>query len=146
MATSTSDYGDRSFTGSYAEAPTGVGWVLFAACMLGLAGTLNFINGILAIGSSRVFVGDQTYVFSDLNTWGWIIMLLGAAQLLASFTVMAGSEFARWFGIAAAGVNAIGQLYFLPANEFWALSLFAVDILIIYALAVYGGARLRTSQ
>jgi hypothetical protein len=42
-----------------------------------------------------------------------------------------------------AAVNAIGQLFFLPAFPFWALTMFAVDILIIYALAVYGGSRLR---
>jgi hypothetical protein len=111
--------------------------------MLGLAGTFNAIQGILAIGDSRVFVGETTFVFSNLKTWGWIVLLLGVAQLLAAFAVVSGSEFARWFGIAVAGVNAIGQLMFIPAYPFWAISMFAIDILIIYALAVYGGARLR---
>ena len=56
---------------------------------------------------------------------------------------MSGSELARWFGIVVAGINAIGQLHFVSANPFWAISLFAVDILIIYGLAVYGGKRLK---
>ena len=125
------------------EGIRGGGWMVFAASMLGLAGTWNLIQGILAIGDSRVYVGDQTFVFSDLNTWGWIVLLLGIAQLLAAFAVVSGSEFARWFGIACAAVNAIGQLFWIPAYPFWALTMFAVDILIIYALAVYGGKRLR---
>jgi hypothetical protein len=126
------------------EGIEGGGWIVFAASMLGLAGTFNTIQGILAIADSRVFVGESTFVFSDLNTWGWIVLILGVLQLLAAFAVVSGSETARWFGIACAGLNAIGQLFFLPAYPFWAVSMFAVDILIIYALAVYGGARLRS--
>ena len=141
MATSTSDYGERSFssTGAYSEARAGAGWLAFAGFMLGLAGIWNVIDGILAISSSRVYAAETVFAFSDLNTWGWIILALGALQLFAAFSVAAGSEYARWFGIGVAGANAIGQLFFLPAYPLWALSMFAIDILIIYALAVYGG-------
>ena len=55
---------------------------------------------------------------------------------------LSGSEFARWFGIAAAGVNAIGQLLFVQAYPFWSLALFSMDILIIYGLAMYAGSRM----
>jgi hypothetical protein len=113
--------------------------------MLGIAGIWNFVDGLLAITSSRVFVGDETFVFSDLNTWGWIVLILGTIQALAAATLLTGNEFARWFGIGAAGLNAIGQLAFIPVYPLWALAMFAVDILIIYALAVYGGHRLRAA-
>jgi hypothetical protein len=125
------------------EGPAGVGWVMFAAVMLGLAGIWNFLDGILAIGSSRVYAGHHTFVFSDLKTWGWIMMILGIVQCIAALTLLAGSEFARWFGIGTAGINAIGQLMFAPAYPLWSLVMFGVDVLIIYALAVYGGRRLR---
>ena len=109
----------------------------------GSPGAWNTIQGILAIADSRVYVGEQTFVFSDLKTWGWIVLILGVLQLLAAFGVVGGSEPARWFGIGVAGVNAIGQLLWLPAYPLWAITMFAVDILIIYALAVYGGSRLK---
>ena len=137
---------DYQLQGTYAtsdDAPAGVGWVMFAAVMLGLAGIWNFLDGILAIGSSRVYAGHQTFVFSDLKTWGWIVMILGIVQCIAALILLAGSEFARWFGIAAAGINAIGQLLFIPAYPLWGIAIFAVDVLIIYALSVYGGRRLR---
>jgi hypothetical protein len=121
----------------------GVGWVVFAAVLLGLAGIWNFIDGILAISSSHVYVANAHYVFSDLNTWGWIVLILGCLEGFAAFTLLTGSELARWFGIAVAGVNAIGQLAFVPAYPWWSIAMFAVDILIIYGLAVYGGSRLR---
>lgn len=125
------------------EGIRGGGWILFAASLLGLAGAWNTIQGILAIADSRVYVGEHTFVFSDLKTWGWIVLILGVLQLFAAFGVVGGSEAATWFGIGVAGLNAIGQLMWLPAYPFWALTMFAVDILIIYALAVYGGSRLR---
>jgi hypothetical protein len=111
--------------------------------MLGLAGIWNFVDGILAISSSRVYTGNATYVFSDLNTWGWIVMILGIIEGLAALSIMSGSEFARWFGIGAAALNAIGNLLFIPVYPWWGLAMFSVDVLIIYALAVYGGARLQ---
>jgi hypothetical protein len=131
------------YTGGRSESAPGAGWVAFAAIMLGLAGTWNVLEGILAIGSSRVYVADSTFVFSDLNTWGWIVTVLGATQLIAAFAVSGGSELARWFGIAAAFVNAMGQLFFLSAYPLWAVTMFAIDVIIIYALTVYGGRRLK---
>jgi hypothetical protein len=145
--------GKESVVASYArtgrvaddEYASGAGWIMFASIMLLVAGTWNLIDGILAIGTSRVYVGHQTFVFSDLKTWGWIITVLGALQLLAAFSIMAGNAFGRWFGIGAASINAIGQLFFVPAYPWWSIAMFTVDILIIYGLAVYGGRRFESA-
>ena len=141
---------DYELQGRYAAAspsdsPSGLGWVTFAAVMLGLAGVWNSVDGILAISSSRVYTGHSTLVFSNLNTWGWIVLILGIVQLIAAGSLIAGSEFARWFGITAAGLNAIGQLLFVPVYPWWAIAMFTVDILIIYGLTVYAGKRLRVA-
>jgi len=144
---------DYELEGDYApsavsdyDSPRGVGWVMLATVMLGLAATWNVIDGILAISTSRVYTGNETFVFSDLNTWGWIVLILGIIQGIAALTLLSGSEFARWFGIGAAGLNAIGQLMFVPVYPWWAISMFAVDLLIIYGLTVYGGHRLRQAM
>jgi hypothetical protein len=138
---------DYELGGAYGVAdypePKGGGWLTFAAVMLGLAGTWNFFDGILAITSSHVYTANATYVFSDLNTWGWIVMILGIVEGLAALAILSGSELARWFGIGAAGLNAIGQLMFIPVYPGWGVAMFAVDVFIIYALAVYGGHRLQ---
>lgn len=122
----------------------GSGWLTFAATLLGLAGTFNIIDGIVGLSKSKFFTADATYVFGDLRTWAWILLVLGALQLLAAFSLFGGSELARWFGIATASLNAIGQLMAAPGFPLWSLTMFAVDIVIIYALAVYAGRRLRT--
>lgn len=129
---------------SVGDEPEGMGWIVFASVMLGLAALWNFFAGIAAIADAHVYVANANYVFSDLNTWGWIVLILGILQGVAAFALYTGSEFARWFGIGVAAVNSIGQLMFIPAFPFWGIAMFAVDMLIIYGLAVYGGARLRT--
>lgn len=132
---------------SYAEdVPRGIGWVSFAGIMLGLIGTFNIIDGIVALSRSSFFVANARYVFSDLRTWGWIVMIIGALQIIASVAIFAGSEWARWFGIGVAALNALAQLGFMSAYPWWALSMFTLDILVIYGLATYGGARLGTTR
>jgi ABC-type transport system involved in multi-copper enzyme maturation permease subunit len=123
--------------------PKGVGWVLFSAIMLAFVGVWGIIEGILAISSSKVFTANATFVFSGLNTWGWIVLGLGVLCVVAALSLMSGSEVARWFGIAVAGLSAIGQLFFVDAYPWWSMAIFAIDILVIYGLAAYAGARLR---
>jgi hypothetical protein len=106
-------------------------------------GVWAFVEGILAISRSKVFVANANYVFSDLRTWGWIVTILGALAVVSALTVFTGSRFARWFGITAAGLNAFGQLMFLHANPWWSMAMVAVNMLVIYGLAVHAGPKLR---
>ena len=136
-------YGEMPRDVADGDLPTGHGWVLFSAIMLGILGIWTIFEGVAAISSAHVYVSNANYVFSDLNTWGWIVAVLGVLLVIASLSLLSGSEWARWFGVVVAGINAIGQLAFIPAYPVWGLLLFTVDILIIYGLVVYGGARLR---
>jgi hypothetical protein len=136
----------------YGEASTGIadddhgyGWLMFAGTMLMLLGTLNFIEGIAAVSKSHFFVGNAHYIFGDLKTWGWVVLLIGIAQGLIGVGIFFRNQFARWAGVAIAGLNAVAQLLFIPAYPFWALSLFAVDVLVIYGLVAYGARRASTA-
>ena len=113
--------------------------MLFAGIMIALVGVLNVIYGLAAIGDSRFFVNDATYILSGLNTWGWIMLILGAGQLFAAYSIWKGGETGRWFGIAVASLNAIAALMSISAYPFWSLAVFTLDILVIYGLASYGG-------
>jgi len=129
------------------EAPDekGAGWLTFAAIMLGFAGLLGFIDGLVALSKSSFYVANAHYVVSDLHTWGWILLIVGTATMIASFGVLTGSQIARWTGITVAGLQAMAQLLMIQAYPFWSLCVFALDILVIYALAAYGGSRTRES-
>jgi hypothetical protein len=122
---------------------TGPAWLTFAAVMLGLGGVLGLVDGIVAVSKSSFYAADAHYVFSDLQTWGWILIVVGVAALVAAFYVMSGAEWARWTGIVVAGLQAIAQVMMVQAYPFWSLCVFAVDILVIYGLAAHGGSRAR---
>jgi hypothetical protein len=118
---------------------SGAGWLLFAGIMVVIVGVLNVIYGIAAVGNSSFFVNDQKYILSNLNTWGWVTLVLGALQILAAFSIWNGGQFGRWFGIIAAGLSSIAALLSIPAYPLWSLAIFAVDFAIVYGLAVHGG-------
>jgi hypothetical protein len=124
------------------EDDRGRGWILFAAALLMTLGTLNLIDGIAAIGNSQFFVRHAHYLVGDLGSWGWILAVIGVCQGLAGFGIARGSEPARWAGIGFALANALAQLLFMQAYPLWSLSLFAVDLVVVYALVVYGPPRL----
>jgi hypothetical protein len=111
------------------------GWWVFAGILLIVAGILNIIYGIAAIGDSKFFTDQGTFILSGLHTWGWILMILGVLELVAAFSLFAGGEFGRWFGIFVAALNAIGALLSIPAYPFWSLAIFALAIIIVYKLA-----------
>lgn len=125
------------------RAPTpsyeGGGWVLFAAILFAVSAVLNVIWGIAAVSSSRFFVGNASYILSDLNTWGWVAIGFGALELLAALSIYRGGAFGRWFGIGLAGLGVVAAMMSIPAYPFWSLTLVAIYVLVMYGLAAYGG-------
>ena len=117
----------------------GAGWLVFAATVLGIAGIFNTIDGIMALSKSSFYVAGARYIFSDLRTWGWIVLILGILQILAAFAILGRAQWARWFGIVLAALGAIGQFGFMQAYPFWSITIIAVCIFVVYGLAVYGG-------
>jgi hypothetical protein len=78
------------------------GWWVFAAILLGVSGILNVIWGIAAIGNSHFFTANAHYIFSNLNTWGWITLIIGVLEIIAGFSLMQGGGFGKAIGITAA--------------------------------------------
>jgi len=116
----------------------GGGWLTFAGVLLVIDGVINVIGGIGAIDDSKFFVANTQFVIGDLKTWGWVILILGVAQLLTAFGLFGRYTAARWAGVLFVSLNAIAQLLLLPAYPLWSLALFTMDILIIYGLVSYG--------
>jgi hypothetical protein len=124
----------------------GGGWLVFAGIMILIAGVLNSIWGIAAIDSASFFIEQERFILSDLNTWGWVILIIGILQLFAAFSIWSGGGYGRFIGIVTATVSAIGALLSMPGYPFWSLAVFGLDILIIYGLSAYGGARARAER
>ena len=117
----------------------GRGWILFAGTMLLLVGCLNLIYGIAAISNSTFFVADIKYVFGNLNTWGWVLTVVGVAQIVISYGVFTLTEWGRWLGIIAAGLNMLVQFVAISSHPFLSIMIFFIDVIIVWGLLTYGG-------
>jgi hypothetical protein len=121
----------------------GEGWVLFAGIMLGLGGIMKIFDGIWAFSYHGTLPYNlESAVFGhSLKTYGWIDFIVAAILIISGFAVVAGSGVARWIGIIAAAIAGISAIYWMPFYPVWAFVYIFLAFLIIYALAVYGGAR-----
>jgi hypothetical protein len=132
--------GDRYSRGSAGyDDDRGGGWLVFAGVMLMIVGTLNFVYGIAAVDNANFYIGSAEFVISNLDTWGWVVMITGALQVLAAFGILAKNQAARWAGVFFASLNMLAQFLLFPAQPLWSLAVIAIDTLIIYGLVAYGG-------
>ena len=120
----------------------GTGRVVFAATLLLIAGTLNILYGIGALDGANIFTDDRRYILSDLNTLGWVLIVLGLIQLVGGFSLMAGNVFGRFIGILGASLGAIGALLSVGgAYPWWSLAIFFLCIYVIHGIFIYGDDR-----
>ena len=127
----------RSRDSQYVEG-RGYGLIIFASVLLLVAGFWNLIQGISAIAKSHVYVANAHYVFGDLRSWGWVTLILSILMLLAGVGVLVGNQLARWFAVAVVGLDAIAQMFVIPAYPFWSLTIIAMDVVALYGLCAYG--------
>jgi hypothetical protein len=116
-----------------------VGWALFAAIMLMIAGFFQIIAGIAAIAEDDFFVTTQKWVFEfDVTTWGWIHVVLGILLLCIGAGILTGNVLARSVAVIIAGLSAIANFAYMPYYPVWAIIVIAVDVAIIWALTAHG--------
>ena len=117
----------------------GTGRVVFAATLLLIAGTLNIIYGIGAVDGANAFVNDTRYVLTDLNTLGWVLIVLGAVQLTGGFSLFAGNTYGRVLGIIGGSLGAIGALLSVGgAYPWWSLGIFFLCVYVVHGILVFG--------
>jgi hypothetical protein len=122
------------------DAMRGAGRVVFAGALLLIAGTLNVIYGIGALDNANIFVNDQRFIFTNLNTMGWVLIVLGVIQLLGGFSLFAGRTFGRVLGIIGGSLGAIGALLSIGGSyPWWSLGIFALCVYIVHGIAIFDG-------
>jgi hypothetical protein len=117
----------------------GAGRVVFAAIFLLIVGTLNIIYGIGALDDANFFANDTRYILTNLNTLGWVVIILGVIQLTGGFSLMAGNVYGRVIGIIGGSLGAIGALLSMGnAHPWWNLALFGLCLWVVWGIIVYG--------
>jgi hypothetical protein len=135
-STSTQQYPPQ---GEYRSSP---GWAMFVAAYLVIAGVLNIVWGIVALDNKSYFISGGL-LWSELNTWGWVAIIVGAIQIIGSMLVAA----RRAGGAVIAGFLAFFgiMLNFLSIGAYpvWSVIMLVVDAMIIWAVTVHSDAFLR---
>jgi hypothetical protein len=117
----------------------GAGRVVFAAILLVMVGVINIVYGIGALDDANYFVNNTRFVLDDLNTLGWVLIVLGIVQLTGGFSLMAGRTYGRVLGIAAGTLGALGALFSIGgSNPWWSLCVFVLCIYVVYGIVVFG--------
>ena len=119
----------------------GTGRVLFAAILLVMLGVLNIIYGIGALDDANIFVNDTRYILDNLNTLGWVLIIVGLIQLTGGFSLMSGGSYGyvrrdhrrRARRVRRAASRSAGRI---PGGR---SPMFAVCLWIVHGLVIYDG-------
>ena len=113
------------------------GWVTFAGVIALAAGAYNALSGIAAISDDDTLKAQATKVLYgiDFTAWGWFWLLLGAVQVVAGYLILQRNEWGRWLGMTMAAVSALFTVFVIFVFPLWAVTVLALDCLVLYALA-----------
>jgi hypothetical protein len=117
-----------------------VGWGWFAAILILLSGALEILFGILAIllPASQYFTTREGTTVFFVSLWGWWHLLIGLVLIAAGIALANGRAWARVFAVVVVALNAVSQLLSLPAQPWWSIVVFTLDVVVIYAITVHG--------
>jgi hypothetical protein len=116
-----------------------VGFILFAAIMMIMAGIFQAFAGLVALFNDTFYVATREYVFQfDATSWGWIHLILGIVVALAGWGLLTGRTWARVVAITVAVLSAIANFLWIPYYPFWALTIITLDVFVIWAVAAHG--------
>ena len=108
--------------------------------MMIMAGVFQALAGLVAIFENEFYVPTRNYLFQfDATSWGWTHLLLGLLVAFAGWGLLSGRTWARAVAITLAVLSAIANFAFIPYYPFWSMLIIVIDILVIWAIAAYGG-------
>src|SRR5918996_5971711 len=115
----------------------GEGWALFAGVWFLVVGFFNVIAGIAGIAEDDLY-SDERLFFASLVFWGWVLLVIGALQVLTSWLILNRSATGQMLGILLAGLSIFAHLFWITAFPFWSVTAIVIAALVIYGLTVHG--------
>ena len=115
-----------------------LGIAVFAGILMMFIGMFQMIAGFAALLNDEFYRITPHYAFKfDVTTWGWVHLLAGVVVAIAGYSIFAGKTWARGVGITVAALSAIANFLIIPRYPVWSLLMVALDVAVIWALAVY---------
>jgi hypothetical protein len=121
------------------EHSTDARWLAFAGAYMMMAGVLNLIWGITALTKDDYFV-EGGLVWSTLNTWGWIAVLIAIVQIATGALVYARRFGATLVAVLIAMCAMVLNFVSIGAYPVWSTIAIVCNGLVLWAVTVHSGA------
>ncbi len=105
----------------------------FAGIFLFVVGLFNILDGVIMLWRKEYFT-DASLVFSNLQTWGWAVLVIGVVQVLAGWLVLSRSSVGRWVGIVIVIISMMVSFVAIGAYPLWTLIILVVDAMVLWGL------------
>jgi len=116
-----------------------IGYAMFAAIMLMVAGVLQFIAGLAGVIEDEFYLVTPDWIFQfDATAWGWIHIVIGIVLVLSGIGIFSGNVLARTVGVLIASLSLIANFLWLPYYPLWSIVVMFLDVAVIWALTVHG--------
>ena len=110
---------------------------VLAGVLLLMSGAFEILQGASAIANDDLYSAGSDFLYQfNMTTWGWVHLVIGVLSIIVGIGILAGRSWGQVAGMIIAGLSAIANFAFLPHYPLWAITVIAVDLLIIYALSV----------
>ncbi|HEY5396972.1 MAG TPA: hypothetical protein VIL16_16420 [Trebonia sp.] len=130
-----SGYDDRPGLAESNASGAVIGWTVFAAVMLMIAGIGNVLEGIAQLVRGSYFTTLPNYAYNlSVHSWGWIHLIAGIVVFLVGAALLADRTWARAVGVAIASLSLFLHLVYLPFFPVWSIVVIALDAFVIWAL------------
>ena len=121
----------------------GTGWIVVSAILLILAGANVLLNGLFALHADTAIQNNvkNALLFSsnNLDTWGWIFIIVGAVIVVAGFAVFGRARWAVYVGTLAAFLGIVISFFWL-FTPYWPDAMISIVLagFVLYGLGNYG--------
>lgn len=110
---------------------------VLAGVLLLMSGAFEILQGASAIANDDLYAAGSDFLYQfDMTVWGWVHLVIGVLSIIVGIGILGGRSWALVAGMIIAGLSAIANFAFLPHYPLWAVTVIAVDLLIIHALSV----------
>ena len=105
----------------------------FAGIFLFVVGLFNILEGFMTLWRKEYFEGAELVV-SNLQTWGWAMLVIGVVQVLAGWLVLSRSSVGRWVGIIIIVISMMASFVAIGVYPFWTFIILAIDAMVLWGL------------
>ena len=105
----------------------------FAGVFLFVVGLFNVLEGVMTLWRKEYFEGAEVVV-ANLQTWGWIVLVVGVIQVLAGWLVLSRSSVGRWVGVIIVVISMMVSFLAIGVYPFWTLIILVIDAMVLWGL------------